>query len=211
MAYRLTAPVDLEVAGRSWRLVFTHRVILDIEQMTGIDAMSLHLGDLNAKMLRIVLCAVLGQAGTTLTLEETGALMIPDDVPRIQNALYHAWAASLPDPDTVRKTEGGRAAPLPTIEAWARARFDLRLSDREWLAMTPRMLYALTERHLEHMRHRETMIAVLTAHTINHSFRPPRELAQPNSFMLHPWPMSPVAEEAHKGIVYGEDIMAALR
>lgn len=208
--------MDLEIAGRSWRLVFTHRVILDIEQMSGVDAMKLHLGDLNARMLRIVLHAVLRQAGAPWPLESTGALLVPADVPRIQNALYRAWGASLPKIDrtaaAARPKEGDE---LRTIDAWAKARFELRLSDREWLDMTPAMVHALTSRHLDDMRHRETMIALLCAETVNHSFRAPTKAAQYTTYMQHPWPpetLRPAAtpEPERPGIVWGEDVLAAL-
>ena len=200
--------MDLDIAGRTWRLVFTNRVILDIGNLTGTEAMTLTLGNLNAKLLRAVLFAALAEAGCRLSLEQVGALLIPDDIPRIQYALYRAWIASLPDPDPKKEATGDKPEALSTLDAWARARYNLKLSDEEWLAMTPRMLHALSKCHLDDMRHREMMFAILGAHTVNSSFRAPQTPVQPGVFMQHPWPDDDQAPDELYPPVYGEHILA---
>ena len=194
IAHRLTAPVELEAGGRSWRIVFTHRVLLDIEEITGADAMRLNLVLLSADLLRGILFAVLRDAGATFTIDEIGAMFRPGAFVTIRSGLLEAWRASLPEPDPDFDVEPGEVPepPLSTLNAWAKARFDLRLSDEEWLAMTPRMLHALSKRQLAAMRQRELMLATLCAHTVNSSFHAPRTPTHPSSYMLHPWPATPL-------------------
>jgi len=206
IAHSLTKPVEISAGDRRWRIVFTHRVLLDLEEITGLDAMRVNLRNLSARMLRGVLFAALRDAGSPLSIEEAGAMLRPGAFEHIRGALIAGWVASFPDPDPDEDDAppfDARAQPLTTLNAWAKARFDLRLSDEEWLAMTPRMLHALSLRNLDGMRQRELMLATLCAHTVNSSFHAPRSPTQPSSYMLHPWP------EPEPTPVYGETIMAA--
>ncbi len=207
IAYRLTAPVELLAGDRRWRIVFTHRVLLDLEEITGLDAMQVNLRSLSARMLRGVLFAVLREAGCPLSINEAGAMLRPGSFERIRGALIAAWIASFPDPDPESAEDDENhvqdGPPLTTLNAWAKARYDLRLSDEEWLSMTPRMLHALSLRSLDGMRQRELMLATLCAHTVNGSFHAPRSPTQPRSYMLHPWPEPPARP------VFGENIMSA--
>lgn len=205
IAHRLTRPVELSAGGGAWRILFTHRVLLDIEELTGLNAMQVNLGQLSARLLRAVLFAVLREAGAPFSLAEAGVLLLPTDVARIRGSLIEAWQASMPeaDPDAEQASPGrSEDAVLTTLEAWARARYDLRLSDEEWLSMTPRMAYALFEQRLEHMRWSELMMGIICAHTVNSGFRAPRRPTQPASYMLHPWPERETVQAIH-----GEDIM----
>ena len=90
------------------------------------------------------------------------------------------------------------------MNAWAEARFDLRLSDEEWLGMTPRMLRALSKRRLESMRFSELLMGIQTAHTVNRSFHAPKQWSTPGSYMPHPYP------EVHqeRAPVTGETLLA---
>jgi hypothetical protein len=205
IAHRLTEPVELSAGGGKWRIVFTHRVLLDLEELTGLDAMRLNLSGLSALVLRAVLFAALREAGSPLSIEEAGALLRPGSFVHIREALIGAWTASFPDPDPSEQdaSSGIQGPLLTTLNAWAKARFDLRLTDEEWLAMTPRMLHALSLRNLDAMRQRELMLATLCAHTVNSSFHAPKSPTQPASYMLHPWP------EPQQEPVYGETIMLA--
>ncbi len=50
---------------------------------------------------------------------------------------------------------------------WAQARYDLRLSDSEFWALTPRLFHLLFDRHRAAMVHREMLHAFTTAAVIN--------------------------------------------
>jgi hypothetical protein len=194
----------MSAAGRKWRIIFTHRALLDIEDLTGLDAMRVNLAQLSARLLRAVLFAALREAGSEGSIEDAGAMLKPGAMDRIRRTLIEAWRASFPDPVTDPEPESGSPAPPPlsTLDAWAKARYDFHLSDEEWLAMTPRMLHAIALRNLERMRQSEMMLGVLCAHTVNSSFRAPRTPTQARSYMLHPYPEEP------EGPVYGETIMS---
>jgi len=110
----------------------------------------------------------------------------------------------MPEPEPAADPPAGDREPLSTMDAWAEARFDLRLSDEEWLGMTPRMLRALSKRRLENMRWSELVIARLAAETVNHSFRGPKKPTMPREYMIHPWPE--VVQE--RPPVTGEMLMA---
>jgi hypothetical protein len=92
--------------------------------------------------------------------------------------------------------------PLTWLEAWSIARQELRLSDEEWLEMTPRMLHALRKRQIEQMQREEMLVGIVSATTANFSFCAPTQPLRPESFMLHPF-VEPV------GPLTGEDIMTA--
>jgi hypothetical protein len=200
----LTRPVELFACGRNWRLLVTHRVLLKIAELTGQDAMAMNLARPSARVLRAVLFAVLREAGATISLEEAGAMMRPGAVPGIRAVLIEAWQASMPDPEPEGPASKQSTEPrLTMLGAWAVARYDLRLTDKEWLSMTPRMLRALSHQHLENIRWSELMMGVLCAHTVNHSFCAPKKPTSPRSYMLHPWP------ETHQPPqrVYGETLI----
>jgi hypothetical protein len=198
--------VGISAGGARLRIAFTHRVLLEIEELTGMGAMQIHLANLSASLLRAVLSAVLREAGAKTSLKEAGEMLRPGSMPKTRALLIEAWIASMPEPER----EAGEAPssvgsePLTTLDAWAKARFDLRLSDDEWLSMTPRMVHALSKRRLESSRQFELMIGILCAHTVNHSFHAPKTATDPRSYMLHPWP-----EEGESGTkkVTGETLI----
>src|ERR1700683_1067579 len=146
----LTRPVELRACGSKWRLLITHRVLLVIGELTGSDAMRVSLARPSALVLRAVLFAALREAGARISLEEAGAMLRPGGIAGIRAALVEAWHASMPDPEPEEwASKQSSEPPLTTLDAWATARYDLRLTDKEWLAMTPRMLHALSHQHLE--------------------------------------------------------------
>jgi hypothetical protein len=202
LAHRLTRPVEISAAGRKWRIVFTHRALLDIEELTGLEAMRVNLSKLSARLLRAVLFAALRESGSEVSLAECGGMLRPGAVDRIRHTLISAWAASFPDPEPAEGGDSPPPPPLSTLDAWAKARYDFHLYNDEWLAMTPRMLHAIALRDLERMRQSELMLGVLCAHTVNSSFRAPSTPTQARSYMLHPYPEEP------EGPVYGETIMS---
>lgn len=66
------------------------------------------------------------------------------------------------------------------------ARYDLGLSDEEWLEMTPRQLYAIRKRRIENMQREELLIGIVASTSANYSFCRPDKLISPTAFMLHP-------------------------
>ena len=207
IAFRLTKWVEIPARGTTWRIAFTNRVLLHIEELTGVGAMQLRLSDSSARLLRAVLFAVFREAGAEVSLEEAGKMLRPGAMPKLRAQLVAAWAASMPEPEPVDAEESDSeepAGPINTLDAWARARFDLRLSDEEWLSMTPRMLHALAKRRLESVRQFELMVSILCAHTVNHSFHAPKVWTNPRSYMPHPWPESEATGSAR---VTGETLM----
>lgn len=205
IAHRLTKPVEIPLQGKRWRILFTHRVLLDIEELTGQPAMRVNLAQPSAKLLRACLFAALREAGAGISLADAGALLRPGAAARIRAALIEAWRASMPEPEPEEAGEPARdREPLAAVDAWAEAHFDLHLSDEEWLGMTPRMLRALSKRRLEFMRWKELMMGIATAHTVNHSFRAPKQWSTPRSYMPHPWP----EVEQERPPVTGETLIA---
>jgi len=63
------------------------------------------------------------------------------------------------------------------------------------------MVHALGQQRLEDMQWQELMMGVLCAHTVNHSFRAPKDPSLPRSYMLHKYPEAPAKQ------VCGEEIM----
>ena len=173
-----------------------------------MGAMQVHLANLSAGLLRAVLFAVLREAGAATSITEAGEFLRPGAVPKIRALLIEAWTASMPEIDREEEGQpstGDPVEPLTTLEAWAKARYDLRLSDDDWLSMTPRMVHALSKRRLEARRQFELMVAVLCSHTVNHSFHAPKNSTSPRSYMLHPWP----ERESVNSQLSGETIIGA--
>lgn len=74
------------------------------------------------------------------------------------------------------------------MDCWAIGRYDLGLTDDEWLRMTPRQLFALQHRRLTHTRNHELMLSRLTAAVYNSGFAHPQTPFNDADFMLHPFP-----------------------
>jgi hypothetical protein len=89
------------------------------------------------------------------------------------------------------------------LEAWSIARQDLKLSDEEWLEMTPKMLHELRKRQIVQFQREELLVGIIASTTANTSFCAPEKPFSAESFMLHPFPPQPAKP------LTGEDIMAA--
>lgn len=77
------------------------------------------------------------------------------------------------------------------MEYWAIARYDLALSDNDWLQMTPRQLVMIWRRRINEMRSIELMLSRLTAAVYNSGFVHPKTPFGDTDFMLHPLPKPP--------------------
>ncbi len=159
----------------------------------------------SGKLLRAALFAVLHCAGAGPSLAESGELIKLGGLAKLRLALIDAWDASMPEPEpqAPRSDDSRAKKPLTLPEAWGVARENLRLSDQEWLAMTPRMLQVLTRQRLENMRWMELMMGTVVAFNANFSPCHPKQPFAPKSFMFHPWP-----EEMDDHGVSGEEIMS---
>ncbi len=93
------------------------------------------------------------------------------------------------------------------MDAWAIARYDLELTDEEWLEMTPRQLQALRSRHLHAQQREELLMGIVASTTANFSFCRPERPLTPEQFMLHPMPRPASSEPA----VTGESLMSLVR
>lgn len=208
LAYRLTRAVLLRLKKEDWPILFTHAALLDIEEQSGCDVMA---GEFNiyrprADWVRVALWAALKQAGAGLGLAEAGALIRPQNGDRVHLALMDGWRASMAQPE--EDAEGSGKPKLRTwIEAWAIGRGRLKLSDQEWLDMTPRMLQEISRVELEQTRQQEAMFSRLTASVINWSARPPTTAVDQDAFMLHPYKKQPSGEPP---MITGEYLSAML-
>lgn len=66
---------------------------------------------------------------------------------------------------------------------WSNARVHLRLSNREFYRLTPRLYHILLDRHKEQIEHTELMTGILAAACVNSSMNPPRKALAPADFM----------------------------
>jgi hypothetical protein len=98
LAEQLTQKVLLRLDGKDWPLVITHNVLIDCEELTGLNVLS---GEVNllrpsAKLVRALLYLSLKNAGAKYTLSQIGDFITPDNIVLIQEGILQAWAASMP-------------------------------------------------------------------------------------------------------------------
>ncbi len=195
LAERLTRRVTFSIGGESWPLVFTHRALLLCEEITGTDMLSASLGNLPASMLRGLLFAALSTAGAACSINEVGNQINPRAIGGIRQTVFSAWAASMEEipavDDKKAAAEPDSPKKLTWSEAWARARFNLNLSDEEWLDSTPRMCGELYRVRLAQMQREELLVGIIAATVENFSPVHPEKIVSPESFMLHKFPEEP--------------------
>ena len=91
--------------------------------------------------------------------------------------------------------EGGVVkSPRSWLQLWSIGRYDLRLTDDEWLDMTPRQFHALQQRNIAELQHREHLTGILATVTANHSLLRPDPPVTPDSFMIHKPPAAELDE-----------------
>lgn len=69
------------------------------------------------------------------------------------------------------------------MQLWSVARYDLRLTDDEFYAMTPRQLDALLKRNKQAVEHEQLLAGIIASTTANHSLNPPKTPCTPADFM----------------------------
>ena len=102
---KLIRKVELKLDGKVWPLVVTHNVLIECEELTGLNLIA---GDVNlrrpsAKLVRALLYVVLRRPGAKYTLEQVGDLINPENIVMVQEGLLTAWAASMPAPDDTER------------------------------------------------------------------------------------------------------------
>lgn len=207
LAERLTPRVELAIGGARWPVLFTHEVLLDIEGLTGHSVLhgQVNLWNPSASVLRAVLYLVLRRAGAGYSLQDAGRLLAPGQGAGVRRQLQAGWIASMPEPEaaeTGREGERRRRASA-WMEAWADNREHLRLTDAEWLAMTPRMVQTLSRHHLESIRQREYLLSRIGANVVNFGFCHPNPPLPDDVFMQHPWKKRGAAQT-------GDDVLRML-
>lgn len=194
LAERLTERVHITFEGRQWPVLFTHDVLLDLEESLQVNILN---GDLNmfqpsARVLRGVVHRILVRAGAESTLQGVGDLLRPGKLIETHNTLARAWRAAMPEPDPEHK--GPRepnkppSKPATWMEIWADNRYNLGLAEEEWLAMTPRMVQYLNRERLETVRQRELMLSRVGTTAANFGGMAPKDRLPEDVLMLHPYP-----------------------
>lgn len=218
LAYRLSRPAPFHAAGKTYPLLFTHAALLRAEAASGIDTLSISLTAPSSSLLRALLYGALAAVGCPLTPPQVGSLFSPRALRLITEAVLQAWGESMPkrEPAQDASGDGGRefdsesgspssSLPLTWLRAWAYAHEVLRLSESEWLDMTPLQIQELRAAHVETMQREELMMGMVLATIENFSPHPPKKASTPDSFMFHKFPKKPAQP------VTGEYIMAQLR
>jgi hypothetical protein len=105
IAEKLVRKVDLKLDGKTWPLIVTHNVLIECEELTGLNLIA---GEVNllrpsAKLVRALLYVALRRAGAKYTLEQVGDLINPENIVMVQEGLLTAWAASMPAPDDTER------------------------------------------------------------------------------------------------------------
>lgn len=191
VAEYLIRNVQLRLGNESWRILFTHRVLIQA------DAKSF---PLEAAPVRRLLWHALRSAGMNLSEKDAGALLARD-FPRIHRVLLDAWTAAMPAPEAVAAEEPGD--PIDWMEAWSIAKIDLKLTDSEWLDMTPRQIHVLSRAHFRGMQREEYLAGTIAAAAANFGGRGPKDPFSARDFMVHPYDEPeppPVTEEHLRGI-----------
>jgi hypothetical protein len=205
IAELLTRRVEFSYEGRPWPLIFTHRALLQCENLTALDMLQQTIGAPSASLLRALLFSALSCAGAHCSIKQIGQRISPRTIDSIRETVVKAWIASMAEPeedeDEEKPQEYDRKK-FTWLEAWAIARYDLRLSDEEWLDMTPRQFRALQKARLEKMQREELMNGMLAATFENFSMGAPKTPSKADDFMLHKikQPKVPIGEQIFRSV-----------
>lgn len=100
--------VTVILEGREWPLVITHNVLIDCEEMTGLNVLTggVNLARPSATLIRALLFLSLRRAGAKYTLAQVGDMVHPGNMAEIMKGLGEAWKASNPDPEPEPEEDG---------------------------------------------------------------------------------------------------------
>lgn len=189
LAEWLTPRVEVALGGERWAVVFTHQVLLEIEQLTGCSAMAgeINLWTPSARLLRAAVYTTARRAGVGLSMEQAGRMVATAAGLGAAAQLRAAWIASMPEPETEGPSKEKRRRATSWPQVWADNREHLRLGSAEWLEMTPRMVQELSRSRLEAGRQREWLLSRIGAHIVNFGFCRPNPPLPDDVFMSNPW------------------------
>lgn len=102
IADKLIQKVQIRLDGKDWPIVVTHNVLIECEELTGINLLSFEAGTVSiirpsAKLMRAMLYLTLKRAGAKYTIEEVGELITPENLVLINEGMLKAWEASMPE------------------------------------------------------------------------------------------------------------------
>lgn len=216
LAERLADAVTLSLGGNEWRLVFTYGVLLDCQEATGIDMLTgvEAFVQTSAKVLRVLLWAILKRSEPGLTKEAVGSMITPRHLPAIRSVISAAFLASMPEPPPRKKTPqaGVKHIKLPGksmtwLQTAAVARMELGLNDREFLDCTPRYLHALREVSVERMRREELLTGFICEVIVNFSKPGPKRPVKASDWVMH----KNAADEEEQPLDIGEKMLRELQ
>jgi hypothetical protein len=95
IADKLVQKVEILLDGKTWPIVITHNVLIECEDLTGLNVLS---GDANLVRPSAKLILALQRAGAKYTIDEVGDFITPHNLVTIQRGILAAWAAALPAP-----------------------------------------------------------------------------------------------------------------
>ena len=96
---KLIKRVEVKLDGNTWPIVITHNLLIDAEDLTGLNTLTGDVSSLykpSAKVVRAILYLALKRAGADYTIEQVGDLIGPHNLITIQRAILTAWVASMP-------------------------------------------------------------------------------------------------------------------
>lgn len=100
IADQLTPRVQVTLDGKDWPIVITHNVLIECEDLTGMNVLAGEEANLlrpSAKLVRALLFLALQRAGAPYTLEQVGDLINPSNLLMVQKAILQAWTVSMPE------------------------------------------------------------------------------------------------------------------
>lgn len=170
-----------------YSLVFDFNALAEAEAATGHDLLLKHPGailqNLTAAGLRGLLKATLSARHPEITAAAAGAMIRPDTMTPICEAICEAWILSMP-----KQERSGRRQRKPpeSSRVWemcyAAARVRLGMSDEQFGRTTPRQLRLLLDEYGEIREERKQLVGLLASVVANFSQCHPEEPLKPSDF-----------------------------
>jgi hypothetical protein len=187
-AERLTRKVAISLGGKSWQLLFTYGVLLEFEEVSGLDTLAGEFDpiQLSGGHLRAVLFALMARAGFAGSIADVGHLLTLRNLPEVRAAVIEAWIVSMPEPEkeSAQDPDDDPAKRVESwMDAWAIASQELGISYQDWADMTPRMVRARSKVFAEGRERESLLVGVLASVTANFSFRSPKKMFTARSIM----------------------------
>jgi hypothetical protein len=70
---------------------------------------------------------------------------------------------------------------------WSCARYNLKLTDKQFYSLTPRQFDALLKRHREQIEHAELLVGIIASVVVNFSLGAPKTGTEPADYMPSQW------------------------